>query len=201
MLKPLRKLKDECIHYKTVGTAKIPYPRFFTPWTVEGLRLIFTNMVDRCYNTECQDYKFYGARGIKVCDEWLNAPWEFEKWALSHGYKKGLTIDRINGNGNYEPINCQWVSRSYNCRFTGRSKPITAKVTLTTVQWSKLLDEKDNFIAEMRKKYGLKYTTEYIEEHLLNKKVLIKRQNTIKEQVQQQLLQEELERQTGNKPE
>ena len=140
-----------------------------------------------------------------VCYLWAKDAEEARDiYRKENGYrknKKGLTIDRINGNGNYEPINCQWVSRSYNCRFTGRSKPITAKVTLTTVQWSKLLDEKDNFIAEMRKKYGLKDTTEYIEEHLLNKKVLIKRQNTIKEQVQQQLLQEELERQTGNKPE
>ena len=51
-----------------------------------------------------------------MCDEWLgeNGFSSFYKWALDNGYQEGLTIDRIDENGNYEPSNCQWITRSEN---------------------------------------------------------------------------------------
>ena len=152
-------------------------------------------MVERCYNIESKDYKYYGARGITICQEWLEAPWEFEKWALSHGYRKGLTIDRIDGSKGYEPLNCQWVTRSYNGRYTSKTKTLTATITLSYEQWSELLGEKSGFIKEMCKKKGVRYSTEYIEEKLLNKKVLAKRQDNIKKQAQKKLIREEIKRQ------
>lgn len=69
----------------------------------------FQNMKDRCYNEKSQSYKNYGDRGIRICDEWLNDFQAFHDWAIANGYRKGLSIDRIDNMGNYEPSNCQWT--------------------------------------------------------------------------------------------
>lgn len=71
---------------------------------------IWENMRGRCNNPGNTSYKYYGAKRIKVCNEWDNYE-VFRNWALTHGYKDNLTIDRINTYGNYCPENCRWVSR------------------------------------------------------------------------------------------
>lgn len=68
----------------------------------------------RCTNKKSTSFKNYGGRGIKICDLWNNDFYEFEKWSLDNGYKKGLQIDRINNNGNYEPSNCRYVEPYIN---------------------------------------------------------------------------------------
>ena len=69
---------------------------------------IWEGMKNRCNYSSHNSYKYYGGRGIKVSDEWLEFV-PFMEWALEHGYKDGLTIDRKDVNGNYEPDNYKWI--------------------------------------------------------------------------------------------
>lgn len=74
---------------------------------------VWKHMIKRCYNKNDKDYKWYGALGVTVCDDWKNDFTTFHDWAYSTGYdenaKKGeCTLDRINTYGNYEPSNCKW---------------------------------------------------------------------------------------------
>lgn len=75
---------------------------------------VWKTMKKRCENKNCKSYKWYGAKGVSVCDEWHDYL-AFKRWALDNGYdekaKRGeCTIDRINPYGDYEPSNCRWVS-------------------------------------------------------------------------------------------
>lgn len=73
----------------------------------------WNDMCLRCSNPKISRYSRYGGRGIKVCDEWKDF-FVFKEWAMSNGYKDNLTIDRENGNGNYEPGNCRWLTKTEN---------------------------------------------------------------------------------------
>jgi hypothetical protein len=68
-------------------------------------------MKQRCYNLNSTAYKYYGNRGIIICEEWKNNFISFYNWGINNGYCDDLTIDRIDNNGNYESTNCRWVSQ------------------------------------------------------------------------------------------
>lgn len=72
-------------------------------------------MMSRCYREKDASYKYYGGRGIKVCDEWHNIE-NFEKWVDENPYAIGMTLDRINPDGNYEPSNCRWATMFEQCK-------------------------------------------------------------------------------------
>ena len=74
------------------------------------LNRIYKAMKNRCYNQNDREYKNYGGRGITVCDEWKNNSNSFYEWALNHGYRDDLTIDRIDNSKGYFAENCRWVS-------------------------------------------------------------------------------------------
>jgi len=83
---------------------------------------VFDNMNTRCSNPNTAYYSRYGGRGITVCEEWKDNKDNFIKWAKQNGYKKGLTIDRIDNNGNYEPDNCHFVTNKINLQNQDKSK-------------------------------------------------------------------------------
>lgn len=77
-----------------------------------GTRLhrIWKTMKCRCFNKQHPTYKWYGAKGIKICEEWLNSYSTFKEWCMNNGYTDSLELDRIDVNGDYCPSNCRWVT-------------------------------------------------------------------------------------------
>lgn len=122
------------------------------------LNRCYHDMIARCYNNKRKAYKDYGARGITICNEWLNEVkvpakdnatkgWlAFKEWALSNGYSDALTLDRKDVDTGYSPNNCRWVDRITQANNTRRNHFITYLGTSKTLaQWC-------NFL-------GLKYST------------------------------------------
>lgn len=105
------------IRYKSFGE------RFIHPESIvigRILRNCYHAMIARCYDSINPGYKWYGAKGIKVCEEWLGETGQinFIKWAADSGHTVGLTIDRTNGNLGYSPENCTWMTQTDNSRKT-----------------------------------------------------------------------------------
>lgn len=109
----------------------VKYERLHNSWSA---------MLNRCDHTNNKNYDLYGGRGIKVCDEWHK--WEvFRDWALDNGYNDGLTIDRIDRNGNYEPSNCRWVTMDVQANNKSNNKYITYQGrTQSLADWCRELD-------------------------------------------------------------
>jgi len=84
------------------------------------------NIKNRCYNKNTLGYESYGAKGIEVCEEWKNDFMPFYNWAQDNQWELGLQVDRVDGTGNYEPINC----RIANCAQQARNRKTNITVSL-----------------------------------------------------------------------
>ena len=103
----------------------------------ERIYRIYWGIVTRCYNTKDVSYKRYGARGIKMCDEWKNSFYAFQEWALSNGYQCDLSIDRIDNDGDYAPNNCRWADAKTQANNRSSTKRITIDgVTHSVSEWA-----------------------------------------------------------------
>jgi hypothetical protein len=106
-----------------------------------GKRLyrIYQNMITRCYNNSTKGFKYYGGKGIFVCDEWVQDRKNFFKWALENGYEETLTLDRIDSNKDYSPLNCRWTTQKKQNQNKSNNHFITfRRQTKTLSEWSEL---------------------------------------------------------------
>ena len=100
---------------------------------------IWNAMRQRCENPNAISYKYYGEKGIFVCEEWKKFS-NFCAWALSNGYNDNLTIDRINSNGNYEPSNCKWATNKEQQNHTSYNHLLThCGETHNITQWAEII--------------------------------------------------------------
>lgn len=114
---------------------------------------IWQNMKTRCYNSKNRFFEFYGKKGIAMCSDWLNSFQAFYDWAMSHSYADDLTIDRIDGNGDYCPENCRWVAMSEQAKNRKSNRIIEFRGEKKTVaEWAKVFGINDETLRSRLKK-------------------------------------------------
>jgi hypothetical protein len=126
---------------------------------------IYWSMINRCHNPNYKNYKWYGAKGISVCDEWRQNSKVFYDWALANGYHKNLELDREINTGNYSPDNCRWITHAENMRNTSQNVIITIDgISKCLTEWCRFLNLNYYRISDMRrrrKNYEAELQAEY----------------------------------------
>lgn len=129
---------------------------------------VWSGIIQRCTNKRSTGYKNYGGRGIKVCNEWKSSS-GFKQWIDNTDYEKGLQIDRIDNDGNYEPNNCRWVTPKENSlnkrstlivRINGKDIPLFTLCKDNSVKYESVLSTRrlkkisieDAFMMELGRK-------------------------------------------------
>lgn len=122
---------------------------------------VYIAMKQRCYNKQSIPYKYYGGRGIKICDEWLdeeNGFINFYNWSINNGWKEGLSIDRINTNADYKPDNCRWTNSLTQMNNTRRNHYVTHNnETHTIAEWARMLNENYSTLYNKLKNNNFKF--------------------------------------------
>ena len=121
---------------------------------------MYHRMKTRCYNASKHNFPYYQGKGIKVCENLLLSVENFVNWAKENGWKKGLTIDRIDSNLDYSPDNCRLITLEENsrrsCKFSITSKnKKNAKLTVDQVLEIKNLLKSNILGTEIAKKFGV----------------------------------------------
>ena len=99
-----------CLNIEAARNRKLVHGK-----TNTKIHSVWNEMKQRCNNPNAGKFPQYGGRGISVCKEWSDNFLSFFSWATENGYKEGLSIDRINPDGNYEPDNCRWTTNKVQC--------------------------------------------------------------------------------------
>lgn len=152
----------QCAHINYAGK----YIDFKTKSRPEDKALIhiLRGMRKRCYDQNDRAYRWYGAKGITICEEWLNSFSSFIEWAWQNGYKNGLSIDRIDHTGPYSPENCRWATIENNARYKSTTHIYTIQdISMTGKQWSLYLGLGINRVNTYSRKYGKQETCRFIE--------------------------------------
>lgn len=126
-------------------------------WFSKRIHRIYQTMITRCHNKLSKDYKSYGAKGIYICDEWLNSPQKFNDWAVENGYTDELTIDRIDPDKGYSPENCRWVTKRFNSKW---------KSTTTIIEVNGIKDSCRGWSCRLG--HGITYISRYIKKHCVD---------------------------------
>ena len=101
---------------------------------------VWCSMIRRCTKVKDKNYESYGGRGISVCIEWKTDFKTFYNWCIENGYEKGLELDRRENDGDYEPGNCRFVTRTINVRNTRANRIITYNgQTMCVSEWAEHL--------------------------------------------------------------
>ncbi len=109
------------------------------PITKHSLYPIWVSMKQRCYYPSSKAYKYYGGRGIEVCDSWKNSFYHFYK-DMGERPSPKHQIDRIDNNGDYTPENCQWIVQKRQANNKRNNRLLTLDgVTKTLADWSREL--------------------------------------------------------------
>lgn len=115
---------------------------------IKRLYRIWKNMIQRCSNPNKPDYKYYGAQGIRVCDEWKKYA-TFKEWAVNNGYDDSLTIDRIKSNKDYCPENCRWITIKEQQNNKRNNHKLEFNGEIHTInEWSEILNIKREIIKD-----------------------------------------------------
>jgi len=124
-------------HAKSCGCLRFKGTTFTHGKSKHPLFDLWNDIKKRCFNNNCKAYPNYGGRGITICNEWVIDFMIFYDWAMANGWEKGLEIDRINNDGNYEPNNCRFVSREVNVNNRRTTRLISINnETKSLAQWA-----------------------------------------------------------------
>ena len=114
--------------------------------TYKHLYDVHRQMMRRCYDQASADFPNYGGRGINVCSAWHEQS-GFYQWAGAAGYRRGLTIERRDVNGNYCPDNCEWIPNEQQARNTRKVRRLTFNgIERPLTEWAEILGLRPNTI-------------------------------------------------------
>ncbi len=157
------KLKNNiCHHYDKFGFPNLS--SFGKQAPDPELTQIFIKMKIRCYDKDASDYRFYGAKGIHICDEWLENPFAFFQWSLDNGYKKGLSIDRIDSSKDYSPENCRFLSSKLNSKHKSTTNYYT--IPVTGREAAKIMGVGTNYVNTYAREHGHEETQKMIDTYM-----------------------------------
>lgn len=114
-----------CVRRKHASELSKKYPlnNYKHGYSSHPLYRVWAGIKRRCYLVNDKSYPYYGKRGITLSKEWQD-PESFVNWGLSHGWKKGLCLDRLDSSLGYSPNNCRFISRTLNSKRTARARKI-----------------------------------------------------------------------------